>query len=81
VRLQDVPFPRDAKFVWRHQLNEDERKSAFKQLAMRWHPDKFTQKFGPRLCPGERQPILHRVNEVFQAVQAAFKGPALNLAK
>ena len=45
--------PKDAKFIWRHQLKDEERKAQFKQLAMRWHPDKFNQKFGPRLCPKE----------------------------
>ena len=34
------------------------------------HPDRFTQKFGGRLAPSEREAVLARVNEVAAAVNA-----------
>lgn len=39
-----------------------------KALQSRWHPDKFTQKFGGRFGAGEREAILLRVNEVSAAI-------------
>jgi hypothetical protein len=39
-----------------------------KALQSRWHPDKFTQKFGGRFGPGEREAILARVTDVSAAI-------------
>ena len=80
ISMKDIPFPKDVKFVWRHQLNTDEKKAGFKQLAMRWHPDKFIQKFGNHLKEKERDEIMLRVNDVFRCVQQAFKSTQLNLS-
>ena len=37
--------------------------------ACRWHPDKFSQKFGNCLHEVERDKIMERVKETFQLVQ------------
>lgn len=79
IRICDVPFPKDPEFIWRHNLNADEKKTAFKQLAMRWHPDKFQQKFGKRLCNKDRDDILIKVKELFETIQTAFKGSSLRV--
>ena len=47
-----------------------ESKKAWQRLMMRWHPDKFNQKFGARLHENEKDKILERVKEVSQNVQA-----------
>jgi hypothetical protein len=33
-------------------------------VRARWHPDRFTQKFGTRLAPDERDAILQRITAV-----------------
>jgi hypothetical protein len=35
---------------------------------MRWHPDKFQQRYGPRVFEGDRERITERVKAVAQAV-------------
>jgi len=45
--------------------------NAFKKLALRWHPDKFSQKFGSKLFNRDRQQIHARINEVFRAIMNA----------
>ena len=35
----------------------------FKMLILRWHPDKFQQKFGLKLKEEERPDIIKKVNE------------------
>ena len=77
VTMRDIPFPKDRKFMWRHNLTADEKKASFKQLAMRWHPDKFIQRLGDRLAPAERDAVMVQVNETFNSVQSAFKGSSL----
>ena len=44
---------------------------ALKLLMMRWHPDKFNQRFLSLLAKEEAADIQERVTEVFQMVQAA----------
>lgn len=43
-------------------------KKALKKYVMRWHPDKFQQRYGPRLCESDKERILDRVKAVSQAV-------------
>jgi hypothetical protein len=42
----------------------------FRALQARWHPDRFTQKFGGRVVAAQRDAVLARVNEVAAAVNA-----------
>lgn len=68
IHIADIPFPTELEL-------ELETKSSrfnerlFKQLALRWHPDKFNQKFGAQLAAHECELILTRVKEVFQWIQ------------
>jgi hypothetical protein len=68
--LADVPFPegRDASLVRTEEIGESK---ALKLLMMRWHPDKFNQRFLSLLAEDEAGAIQERVTEVFQRVQAA----------
>lgn len=36
----------------------------WKAIQTRWHPDRFLQKFGARLDPGEREAIMAKVTAV-----------------
>ena len=40
-------------------------------MMVRWHPDKFMQKFGCNLNVAEKNSICTRVKEVFQAITNA----------
>lgn len=63
IGMGDVPFPDGAMF---RVGNKD-----FKKLAMRWHPDKFLQKFGSKLRPDQKEEIIEKVKATFQKVNAA----------
>jgi len=69
----DVPFPEDLSFTAHIKLERTARRSALKTLIMRWHPDKFLQKFRERFCPKVISVVEERVTNTFQAIQAAFQ--------
>ena len=48
-------------------------KKAYQVLAMRWHPDKFAQRFGSSIDNNERDAVLDRVKQVFQDVNTKLK--------
>ena len=67
VRMRDVPFPEET--VLRAMAQElGGGKKAYQTLAMRWHPDKFAQKFGSAIDEKERDAIYDKVKSVFQAI-------------
>jgi hypothetical protein len=45
-------------------------KLAFRRELMRWHPDKFTARFGPRLAPADKEVIDAGVHAVAQQLTA-----------
>ena len=47
----------------------EERKRLRLEL-MRWHPDKFTAKFGSRLADDDKDKILARVTQISQQLNA-----------
>ena len=49
-----------------------ERKQAFRAASLRWHLDKFVQKYGDRLDDEERHEILEKVKETFQLVNETY---------
>jgi len=68
ITMSDIPFPSE-KTV-RIQIRD---KKAFQTNALRWHPDKFIQKFGTLLGDSEREEVLKQVTEVFQVIQKCSK--------
>jgi len=62
IHISDIPIPQAAGCI----DNE-----IFKRWAMRWHPDKFIQKFGSKLSENERDSIVCAVKGVFQEISAA----------
>lgn len=83
IRMADVPFPPVATNPLRLKVNGDgrvvataqERRDAFRAASMRWHPDKFGQRFGSRLDPDEKGAILEKVVATFQLVNRARREP------
>jgi len=65
----DIPFPtaRDANDAFAEGIDT----KALKLLIVRWHPDKFNQKFGSKLSSSDREEVQEKINEVFQMVQTA----------
>jgi hypothetical protein len=63
LRLHDIPFPSEGAL--RRQIKD---KKTFKSNSLRWHPDKFTQKFGSQLFPAEKGQVLQEVTKVFQII-------------
>lgn len=68
VCLASVPFPSRnsvqniATQAGRH------KKKLFRSLALRWHPDKFLQRFGGSIVEGEREVVMAKVTETFQLI-------------
>ena len=48
----------------RHMLRKDRGGGKIRELRMRWHPDKFIQKFGSRIRDVDKTSIMKRVNEI-----------------
>jgi len=73
IRVSDVPFPSIAKMRASMGLqdNDEAREKTFKKIALRWHPDKFMQRFGSRLHPDDREMIEDKVKDTFQGFQKA----------
>jgi hypothetical protein len=68
VSLSDVPFL-DLKLLDMAAAHAPDDVDV-KALQARWHPDKFTQKYGARFTPADRENIMERVNEVCAALNA-----------
>lgn len=70
----DLNWIRAADFSWVSPTAGEVKRleeNNFRKLALRWHPDKFSQKFGSRLFNGDRQQIHTQINEVFRAIANA----------
>lgn len=52
----------------------EERRRRSRSELMRWHPDKFTAKFGRRLNARDRQRILDKVNAMSQLLNSIGSG-------
>ena len=48
-------------------------KKAFRRANLRWHPDKFTAKYGKYLDENDRDAILERVEEISMTVNSSFE--------
>lgn len=57
-------------FVLYGAISVEERRKRSRAELMRWHPDKFTAKFGARLIAKDRQQILHKVNAMSQLLNS-----------
>ncbi|EOD09186.1 hypothetical protein EMIHUDRAFT_248740 [Emiliania huxleyi CCMP1516] len=75
ICMRDVPWPSldAASLRLGPRQSEAERKSAYRTLSLRWHPDRFVQAFGAKLRADEREGILQKVTEVSQTINAMFR--------
>ena len=48
-------------------------KKAFRRANLRWHPDKFTAKYGKYLDESDRVAILARVEEISMTVNSSYE--------
>ena len=75
IRLSDIPFPPKGNPLLLRGKAEDasaaDRKTAFRQASLRLHPDKFQAKYGRLLHDDEREAIMDKVTETFQAINDA----------
>jgi NF-kappa-B inhibitor-like protein 1 len=78
LSFTDVPFPvkegkeGDLARVVFHHTPLSEHKKLLRKEVLRWHPDKFLQKWGARLQGPDHRRILARVNEISQALHQLY---------
>lgn len=73
IKYNDVAWPEISKGPRRNNLlmkyllrgEAADRAQLLKSLRMRWHPDKFQQAFGHRLCAQDSPKIFERINSIF----------------
>jgi len=53
--------------------NKEEIKKTIREEVRRWHPDKFRQKVGRRIEPGESEKVMEEVKRVAQAILSYAK--------
>ena len=68
IGFGEVPFPAASSL---EALKRDYDGKIFKKLCLRWHPDKFRQRWGRRLDQGDKEAILEQVKLTFQAITTA----------
>jgi len=73
LRLGDIRVPSESQL--RRQMRD---KKAFQANALRWHPDKFMQRFGQQIVEGDREEALRTVTTVFQVIQRMRKEKAID---
>lgn len=73
ISIDQIPFPEPDQIRGMIEgSGENDQASldvTLKKLLKRWHPDKFTQRFGKKLKEIEKEKILVKVKETFQIVQ------------
>jgi hypothetical protein len=73
VTLARIPFPSgpEGNCLWLSlDMDIEDRRKMVREALMRWHPDKFAQKFSARLDHAERDSILAKVNDIASEIAA-----------
>ena len=74
ITLASVPLPPASNpLCLLAGASDDEKKKAVRKATLRWHPDKFTQKFGKKIQEGQSDAIHAAVTAVFQGINALRK--------
>jgi hypothetical protein len=71
IYASDVPWPQgpeDNVLSIDPDVNAEERKLLLRKAYLRWHPDKFVNRFGPRFAENEEEEIKAKLLEVIQAI-------------
>lgn len=81
MRFIDVPWPdlRDVAcalvpHALRRGLEAGDAKATLRRLQMRWHPDKWMQRYVSRLAKADTERVLTRVKEIAQIVNGLKVG-------
>jgi hypothetical protein len=64
IRVTDLPGLSAA--AMRARLSKDESKKVFKELNLRWHPDKFLPKFSKCITPEDLEAVKEAVNKTWR---------------
>ena len=75
IRQADIPFPDklNVLLLGRNPTGA-ERKAAYREASLRWHPDKFFARWAAFIDPEEREHIVTRVAAVAQLVAESKNG-------
>eukprot|EP00656_Telonema_subtile_P025872 TRINITY_DN278_c0_g1_i6.p1 TRINITY_DN278_c0_g1~~TRINITY_DN278_c0_g1_i6.p1 ORF type:complete len:346 (+),score=95.78 TRINITY_DN278_c0_g1_i6:87-1124(+) len=66
INIHDVPFP-DPQALRKAAAHKGE----YKKLMLRWHPDKWLQRFHHRIGKGQEEKMMERVTQTFQMLLSA----------
>ncbi|BBN01022.1 NF-kappa-B inhibitor-like protein 1 [Marchantia polymorpha subsp. ruderalis] len=78
----DVPFPvlegkeETLGQVLLQGIDPAKHRDVLRKEILKWHPDKFLQKWGPKLQGPDHDRIVARVNGISQALHVLYKEPA-----
>ena len=71
ITLASIPLPPASNpLCLRAGASAPEKKAALRKASLRWHPDKFTQRFGRKIATGQSEAIHAAVTSVFQSINA-----------
>eukprot|EP01134_Creolimax_fragrantissima_P007977 CFRG7977T1 len=72
TKFDDIPWPNENPCSIISELNseesEQEIKKKIRMAQLRWHPDKFMNRFGKSLHPDEREKVLSKLNYVMHKI-------------
>ena len=67
VGITEVPFPDKGVLIKRCKSRD---KESIKAMMLRWHPDKFQQKYASCIAEGDLAQVMERVKETFQIINS-----------
>lgn len=79
IGVGDIPFPVSAgkegemREVLLYGVPPEDQRKRIRSEILKWHPDKFLQRWGGRLQESAKESVLERVNSVFHAVQEIYE--------
>jgi len=77
IAFRDVPWPPRTEGMLKSMAardggSVDACKKAHRRCAMRWHPDRWQQRYGARLVAADRERILNQVQAISQAANGEW---------
>ncbi|KAK3286082.1 hypothetical protein CYMTET_6343 [Cymbomonas tetramitiformis] len=80
INFDKVPWPPDPEVLLKAMVelipeadrNEQTEKKAYRKATLRWHPDKFQNKFGTLLLEKDKERILQKVKDVSQVINMSW---------
>mmetsp|Transcript_35602 Transcript_35602/g.67149 ORF Transcript_35602/g.67149 Transcript_35602/m.67149 type:complete len:451 (+) Transcript_35602:262-1614(+) len=77
IHFDTVPWPPDPEEMLRMMIKLEgsaagAEKRIYRKLTMRWHPDKFQNRYGSGLAAADHERILNRVKDISQILNRAW---------